>query len=63
MYEWLFADRRLPRPRFASDPVLRSVPVAGKKGNDDVYFRCIFLSFSSSFRYREPVTGNRSFLR
>lgn len=26
--EWLFADQRLPRPHFASDPVLRSIPVA-----------------------------------
>lgn len=26
--EWLFADQRLPQPHFASDPVLRSIPVA-----------------------------------
>lgn len=36
MYEWLFADRRLPRPRFVSDPVLRGVTVAGKREKDRV---------------------------
>lgn len=32
--EWLFADQRLPRAYFASDPVLRSIPVAWNEGKD-----------------------------